>query len=278
MSLGDVTESWAAYYEELGDAEWKGEVDAATKWILKRAPWTHNMARRQLFASLGIGAGTSLLQAGSGIGKSGISEALLAGCRVTLLDYSGIVLEKAKLVIKNLVSQDPEIENRIRMVKGDLGTCPLKECVDVTFNEGVIEHWFEDQERIAILRQMARATKPGGMVIVFVPNERNRFYRSWIAKFGEKSSVPPERGFSSSELREKMQMAGLADVQVKGFAPHLTLVVYNILPCFLRFLALLIWVGQRFIPEWLFNSYSDRYGMWLVGIGVKHEDVDGSHK
>ncbi len=266
MALTDVKESWASYYEKLTPTAQERGVEDAVRWILRKGPWTYNNLRRRLFASWGIGDGTSLLQAGSGVGKSGIAEALMAKCQVTLLDYSSHALESARLVVHHLAERYPPVRSRVNFFQGALEDLPFENCYDVTFNEGVLEHWFEDQERVQIIRHMAKATKPGGKVIVFVPNQRNRFYRACIAKVSQfHSIVPPEKAFNCDELKQKMEEAGLTDVRVAGFAPHLSFGGYT----GLRPLAFVAWLLQRSLPRRLFGAYADRYGFFLVGIGTK---------
>jgi SAM-dependent methyltransferase len=266
MTLTDIRQSWATHYESLTQAVQERGVEDAVQWILRRGPWTYNNLRRKLFASLGIGSGSSLLQAGCGIGKSGIAEALLVGCQVTLLDYSAWPLESAALVIKRLAVHYPQVVAKVRLLQGALENLPFENSFDVTFNEGVLEHWFEDRERLEILRQLVKATKVGGKIVIFVPNESNRFYRARIAKVSKlHSTVPPEKAFTSEELRQKMEKAGLADVQVKGFAPHLSFGGY----IGLRPFAMAAWLVQHLFPRGLFNAYAEQYGFFLVGIGTK---------
>src|ERR1700693_1943931 len=270
MALETVKEAWASHYEEMPKTIQDKDVEIAVRWILKGGPWTQNNQRRALFASFGIGPGTHLLHAGSGIGKSGISEALRSGCQVTLLDYSRRILESAQKVIERLSEGRPVLISRIRIVQGALEDSGIETRSDFTFNEGVLEHWFEDSERIEMIRQMARLTRAGGKVIIFVPNERNRLYKSWLERLSKlQPTVPPERAFTSEELKRDMEEAGLDEVYVKGFAPHLSFVSYD----GSRPLALAVWFFQRFLPRAQFNSYADRYGFFLVGVGTRKELV-----
>ncbi len=266
MALTEVKQAWSSYYQKFSPATLEKGAEDAARWTLKKAPWTHNQLRRRLFVRLGIGQGMTLLQAGSGVGKSGISEALLAGCQVTLLDYSERALESAQWVIHRLAQRSPQLTEKVKFLQAALEDLPLENCFDVTFNEGVLEHWFSEEERVAMVRHMVKPTKIGGQVIVFVPNENNTLYRRRMAKLrAQHSPVPPERGFTSEELRQDMVAAGLADVRVFGFAPHLSFGSYT----GLRALALVAWTLQSFLPRRWFELYADRFGFFLVGIGTK---------
>ncbi|SRR5712692_4904735 len=266
MAITDVKQLWAAHYESIPRTVEEQGVQEAVRWILKRGPWTYNNLRRKWFHSLGITEGTTLLQAGCGIGKSGIAEALLVGCQVTLLDYSPRALASAKMVVERLSVNHPELVSRVHFVRAAFEDLAFENCFDVTFNEGVLEHWFEDAERAEILRQLVKSTKPGGKVIVFVPNQKNRFYRNRMARQAAlESTVPPERAFTSEELRQRMEEAGLVDVRVMGFAPHLSFGGYT----GWRSMAMGAWLLQQFLPRSWCVNYADHYGFFLVGIGAK---------
>ncbi|HLB89690.1 MAG: hypothetical protein DMG28_10865 [Acidobacteria bacterium] len=266
MAITDVKQLWAAHYESIPRTVEEQGVQEAVRWILKRGPWTYNNLRRKWFSSLGIGEGTTLLQAGCGIGKSGIAEALLVGCQVTLLDYSPRALASAKRVVERLSVNHPELVSRVHFVQAGFEDLAFENCFDVTFNEGVLEHWFEDAERVEILRLLAKATKVGGKVMVFVPNQKNHLYRTRIAKLSAMDpSVPPEKAFTSEELRQRMEEAGLTDVRVEGFAPHLSFGGYT----GFKALAFVAWLFQQLLPRRLFAAYGHRYGFFLVGIGTK---------
>jgi len=160
----------------------------------------------------------------------------------------------------------PQAVARVRLLRAALENLPFDNYFDATFNEGVLEHWFEDEERVEILRQLMKVTRVGGKVVVFVPNESNRLYKARIAKISKlHSTVPPEKAFTSQELRLKMEEAGLADVDVRGFAPHLSFGGYT----GFRPLAMAAWLFQRLLPRGLFDAYAERYGFFLVGIGTK---------
>ena len=66
----------------------------------------------------------------------------------------------------------------IRTMKRDLERLHLADkSFDVTFNEGVVEHWIDKKQRVYAISEMVRVTKEGGSVIIYVPNGRHILHR-----------------------------------------------------------------------------------------------------
>jgi len=66
-------------------------------------------------------------------------------------------------------------------VQGDIFHIPFKDnSFDLVYNSGVIEH-FPEPYNLAVIEEMVRITKPGGTVIVIVPNSLCIWYR--LGKF-----------------------------------------------------------------------------------------------
>jgi SAM-dependent methyltransferase len=88
---------------------------------------------------------------------------------------------------------------------------------DIVHNAGVNEH-FRGEMRQLIFNEMARVCKPGGQVIVIVPNAFNLSYRLWkkILEVQGRWDYGMEMPFSSFELRSKLKNAGLVPVKVSG--------------------------------------------------------------
>lgn len=155
--------------------------------------WIDNLEER---SSLEVGSGT------------GIISALLVsyGFKVTLLDISETAIKISKNVfIKNKINGD--------FILGDLFNMPFENnTFDLVWNAGVLEH-FEGQEQIAALREMARVTKPGGMLITYNPYYRAIFYRigKWRAERFGKWEFGPEIPVKS--LKNKGNLAGLVFIK-----------------------------------------------------------------
>jgi len=111
-----------------------------------------------------IPKGSKILEAGCGSGK-GMS--CFQGHNVYGIDISEKALE--------LSSKYGTV------VKGDIRSIPFKENVfDFTFNSGVIEHLPKPKEAIS---EMMRVTKPGGKVLIMVPNKYCIFYQMYRMLF-----------------------------------------------------------------------------------------------
>jgi 2-polyprenyl-3-methyl-5-hydroxy-6-metoxy-1,4-benzoquinol methylase len=99
---------------------------------------------------------------------SGTSSAILAGlgARVTLVDLSPKALATARDHFARLsLVADYCRQNGLQMGFRD-------GAFDVVWNGGVIEH-FSDEGKVSLIREMWRVTKPGGLLLIAVPNARD---------------------------------------------------------------------------------------------------------
>jgi SAM-dependent methyltransferase len=114
-------------------------------------------------------SGISVLEAGSG---KGMISALLAerGYDVTLLDTSREALEISREVFR--VRQCG-----FRAIQGSMFAVPVPDgFYDVIWNAGVLEHFYF-HEQVEAIRELARALKPGGLLITLNPSARGWVYR-----------------------------------------------------------------------------------------------------
>jgi SAM-dependent methyltransferase len=118
----------------------------------------------------------------------GTGQTLNMQCDTFGMDISLPALELAK-------------ENCNHPIRGDIFHIPFKdETFDLVYNSGVIEHFQEPYNHIAV-KEMIRITKPGGMIIVIVPNSLCLWYRlgKWVAnvmknfEFGYEEDYTPVR-------------------------------------------------------------------------------------
>lgn len=99
-----------------------------------------------------------ILDAGCGDGVTTKVLAEVPGARVTGADYNPLRLRRARKYV-------PEA----RFVRADLRAMPFRSgSFDAVLCNQVVEHVREDR---AVLRELFRVAKPGGVVIVGVPNE-----------------------------------------------------------------------------------------------------------
>ena len=150
---------WQAFYRHHPEPD----LEALGRF----APWQEELAAMISHLS---GARGRVLEAGSGYGQTGYLVAASGERSVTLLDLYGPPLQAAdRLFARGGL--------RANLVQGDLLALPFGEAgFDVVFNAGVLEH-FRFAQRCRILAEMVRCVRPGGRVVVAVPNHFSRPYR-----------------------------------------------------------------------------------------------------
>ena len=158
--------------------------------------------------------GSKVLEAGCGSGKFSVALATL-GCEVVAMDYSYEALERAKALAQNVSSQFGElnisfIQGSIQEMGFDVGG------YDLTMNEGVVEHWLKRDERLTVLREMVRVTRPGGTVAVFVPNGTHPLLSWWVRSCYPGYDAPDMTLYNAQRLREELAEAGCTDVITDG--------------------------------------------------------------
>jgi hypothetical protein len=87
----------------------------------------------------------------------------------------------------------------------------------VVYSEGVIEH-FPIERSVEMVREHVRVCRPGGLVIVSVPNKFALIHSLTKRLLGSRFLFAPEASLSTFELARLMQRAGLTIVSRDGFA------------------------------------------------------------
>src|SRR3989344_4075743 len=106
---------------------------------------------------------------GSGIGLISLAQ---RGAHVTNLDSSKMALDFSKYL-----AEHHKVENMLSRIEGNFYDAPFgKDEFDVVYNAGVLEH-LDDTQAEKLLSEMTSATKPGGYVVVAIPNENSPFYK-----------------------------------------------------------------------------------------------------
>jgi 2-polyprenyl-3-methyl-5-hydroxy-6-metoxy-1,4-benzoquinol methylase len=140
--------------------------------------WDKDFISQLVFRTVKNEIGTmpvsSLLEAGCGSGRISIKLAL-KGTKVTLLDSSVAALRLARKFAPSNFSNITFINNSIFHIAAKDGA------FDVVWNAGVLEHFWEAEQK-TIIEEMLRVCTPGGKVIILVPYARARLYRlgKWL--------------------------------------------------------------------------------------------------
>lgn len=203
-----------------------------------------------------------VLEAGCGGGKFSVCLAIL-GCQVVALDCSPLMLANTKALAAAAAGYYGPL--RLATVQQDLWSLGFSdETFDLTLNEGVVEHWVARSDRLHIMAEMARVTKRGGHVIIFVPNGAHPLYRWWIlAGHPGYTNAPPMVRYSVAMLAEEMAAVGLTVLDSDGIDPWLSLSWW---PSYgpLRLASRLL---NKLVP--LPKGWRVRLGVNLVAIGRK---------
>jgi SAM-dependent methyltransferase len=172
-------------------------------------------------------------------------------------------------------------------VVGDITSMPFPDAsFDVTFNQGVVEH--TGGRHADAIREMARVTRPGGKVVVTVPNAYcfphtfRRNFRKWF-------NLPPLTGdeppYRHREMRRYFQEAGLTSLSIEGYYFMQSIVrlptfsILNRNPFTLKAGYLVLSQGgmlaERLVIPLLDkltgNRFSNRFGFEIMVSGVKSE-------
>ena len=185
--------NWDDFWDQKSDTK---EVYANTDRI-----------RRNLAKHLELD-GARILEVGAGTGRDSFYMAQ-DGAELVLLDYS---MNSLKIIRNNLPSVD-----HISAVGGDAFSLPFPDgTFDAVFHQGLLEHFRKDAAA-NLLRENVRVLKPGGLLIVDVP-QRWHIYtvikhilialNAWFAGW--------EREFSVAELRTLLKELGLQPVDAYG--------------------------------------------------------------
>src|SRR5690349_11180353 len=158
-------------------------------------------------------AGRSFCEVGSGSGTTSGQLAKLGG-KMTLVDISpkSLAFAKRHFEAERLPAQYA-IQDGLRLGFRD-------GAFDVVFNGGVIEH-FTDEGKIALIREMYRVVKPGGLLVIVVPNAHDFPFRlgKWIAERRGKWIFGFEDDLSAGRFRRLASSAGLSQADLVAFNP-----------------------------------------------------------
>lgn len=166
-----------------------------------------------LSSSLGSLCGKKVLEVGSGGGQS---SAYLAskGALIHLLDISekSLKFSKKYFALKGL---------RVKLYQQNAFSMKFApESFDYVWNGGVIEH-FNDQEKILLIKKMWRLVKPGGKILITVPNALDIPFM--IAKkiliLRHKWSFGKEDDLTIERMKSLTRKAGIINYSIYAYNP-----------------------------------------------------------
>jgi len=154
-----------------------------------------------------------ILDAGFGTGRFCLALAKdYPGSEIHGLDISQNLVDDANRAAGHL-----ELENAT-FHRGDILNMPFPDnTFDVVFNEGVIEHLPEYEDAF---REMVRVAKPGGKIIVGVPNLYclpHTIRKGLIRLLGMEFEYDIEKSFIPGELMQMFKRNGVRNVENTGY-------------------------------------------------------------
>lgn len=248
-------------FRQCPDAYAAEQVDLSFLLRFRRSPWIRLILR---YAQ--IQGGERVLEAGCGSGKFSVALASY-GCRVIALDFSRRMTMNARRLKETAEAIfGPLSEN---FVQGDLNCLPFDDgSFELTLNEGVVEHWLKEEERLAVIAEMVRVTKPGGSVAIFVPNGCHPLHHWWEwSGYPGYQESPPMTLYSAAKLRREMEQAGCYEVETDGIGAWASLYQWPN-SALLRYP---FGFANRYLP--LPKALRERLGAHLLAIGRKKRNT-----
>jgi ubiquinone/menaquinone biosynthesis C-methylase UbiE len=202
----------------------------------------------------------TILEAGCGTGRITIRLAK-KNSRVVLLDSSVAALMHAQKFT-------PKDNKNITFVNNSIyNICFRDSSFDVVWNAGVLEHFYEDEQK-TIINEMLRVCKNGGRVFILVPYKKAILYRigKWLRekmnlwKFGREvplSTLEHLKPDNGELLRE----------YVIGISEQTFLLPKGFKKITKAFIDILIWFG---LGDFLKKTIG---GFWLVSVFEKKGNI-----
>lgn len=162
---------------------------------------------------LGKLKGMKTLEVGSGAGQG---SAFLAaeGASVYLVDISKIALSFAKKYFSSKKLKGKFLKQNAFKMKF------VSESFDYVWNGGVIEH-FSDKEKILMIKQMWKLVKPGGKLLIMVPNARDIpfFIAKKILILRDKWPFGQEDDMTIEKMNDITKAAGILKFKLYSYNP-----------------------------------------------------------
>jgi SAM-dependent methyltransferase len=154
------------------------------------------------------------IRAGSRILEVGAGGSHTLGALAARLDCHAIGIEPDEDGIRKTI--DLANDGAVKMIRGDGFCLPFPdELFDVVYSLGLVEH-FEYKDTEALIGEHFRVCRPGGTVIVGVPNLLNLPHSLRKAHLGKRYEYFPERSFTPWKLRKMLAKSGLKSITLDG--------------------------------------------------------------
>lgn len=221
-----------------------------------------------------------VLEAGVGSGRfSATLSGLFPRSQYVGLD---IVSELADNVRRGALLKN---RKNLSALVGDITCMPFPdEHFDLVFNQGVVEHTGGLHKEA--IRDMARVVRPGGRVVITVPNYYC-FPHTLRRAVRERLGLPPLTGdeppYKHREMRAYFEEAGLGSVRIEGYYMMQSIIriptfsFLNKNPWTLKAGYLVFSNGGRLVERFLIpvldfltgNRFSNRFGFEIMVSGIK---------
>ena len=180
-------------------------------WRSRKRFYVYRNVLKAAESFLGGVEGRSILEVGCGRGAT-LLEFARRGANVVGLDYS----EEALAVCRRAESQNG-IAGQARFVHGDATNLPFPaESFDFVFSVGLVEHF---QDPAAILAEQHRVLRPGGYLLVQVPQKYSLYtgLKKVMIRLGRWPYGGWETEFSDQEISALVSETGLEPKYVYGY-------------------------------------------------------------
>lgn len=203
-----VSEDWAHLLSNDKDLYSVRDLDHRFFSQCRSSRWVQEIIKKGLGGDLSTGL--RVLEAGCANGKRSIAISTL-GPRCIGLDYAWSMCTIGDKLAQAARQYWHDVQ--IEFVQGDIFQLPFADqSFDLVFNNGVVEHFTYREERIRVLREMARVTHPRGRVLASVPNGQHILENLWH-KYLIHDGAIPEVLLSLDDLENEMREAGLDVVE-----------------------------------------------------------------
>ena len=159
-----------------------------------------------------VPAGSTILEVGAGASHTMAALSGRLGCDAYGVEpnCSGISKASEMCLLEG---------SKATFMRGDGFALPFSESTfDVVYSLGLIEH-FDFHRSIELVEEHARVCKPGGLVIVSVPNLLNLPHTVRKGFLGTKYEYYPESSYSPRKLKRVLESCGLTFLHADGIEP-----------------------------------------------------------